>query len=308
MFKSVINSLLKSLFFTALILLYSCANQATKEAEEAPIEFSFVFMTDIHLQPERNAVEGFSTAISEVNEIDPDFVITGGDLIMDALGQTYGRADSLYSLYDSSLKEFSVPVYNTLGNHEIYGWYESGGADRDHPDFGKKMFENRIGKRFYSFDHKGWHFIILDSVDEDGKGGYRGWITDDQIEWLRNDIDTINAKTPIVVSVHIPFITTEAQILRGSLAANYAGEVIGNSKEVLELFKDKNLKLVLQGHLHYLEELYVFGTSFITGGAVSGAWWKGPYLGTDEGFLLVSIEGNDFCWEYVNFGWKAEIN
>ena len=56
-------------------------------------EFTFVFMTDIHLQSEKHAVDGFLQAIDSVNELNPDFVITGGDLIMDALGQPYRRAD-----------------------------------------------------------------------------------------------------------------------------------------------------------------------------------------------------------------------
>jgi phosphodiesterase/alkaline phosphatase D-like protein len=42
-------------------------------------------MTDMHLQPERNAVEGYRRAIKTVNNLNPAFVITGGDLIYDAL-------------------------------------------------------------------------------------------------------------------------------------------------------------------------------------------------------------------------------
>ena len=82
-----------------LLLLNSCNNQKKDEHAEGDDNFTFVFMTDIHLQPERNAIEGFNQAIDSVNKLNPDFVITGGDLIMDALGQSFERSDSLYNFY-----------------------------------------------------------------------------------------------------------------------------------------------------------------------------------------------------------------
>jgi Icc protein len=233
-------------------------------------------------------------------------VVTGGDLIMDALGQSYDRADSLYNIYTAMQKEFNMPVYNTPGNHEVYGWYEKSGADANNPEYGKKMFEKRIGPRYQRFDYKGWIFLLLDSVVKDGEGGYEGGIDSVQIHWLKDQLSQIPDESPIVISTHIPFITTEAQILRGSTAANERGEVVVNSMEVIDLFKDHNLKLVLQGHLHYYETLFVFGTNYITGGAVSGAWWRGPYLGTEEGFLALQVKGNEISWEYIDDGWEVE--
>jgi predicted MPP superfamily phosphohydrolase len=58
----------------ALLILSSCGKKKKSDS------FSFVFMTDIHLTYERNAVPGFKQAIAKVNELRPDFVITGGDL------------------------------------------------------------------------------------------------------------------------------------------------------------------------------------------------------------------------------------
>ena len=36
--------------------------------------------------------------------------------------------------------------------------------------------ENRITKRYYSFDYKGWHFIILDGVEVTENRRYRDYI------------------------------------------------------------------------------------------------------------------------------------
>lgn len=283
-------------------MLTGCCPEKTPEKPES---FSFVFMTDIHLQPEGNAVNGFQAAIDSVNKLDPDFVITGGDLIMDALGVSYERADSLYNLYDSLLASLHMPVYNTMGNHEVYGIYKESEADPDHPEFAEKMFEKRLGDRYYSFDHKGWHFMILDAIEEPGDY-YIGEIDSIQIEWIRKDLEKLDAATPIVLSTHIPFITAVTQIRKGSMAANTPGLVISNTKEILELFDGHNLKLVLQGHLHILEDIYINGIHFITGGAVSGAWWSGPYQGTQEGFILLETGKDDLSWQYFDYGWEVE--
>ncbi|MCU0369798.1 MAG: metallophosphoesterase [Bacteroidales bacterium] len=300
--KSLILSNL--IIFGIIFLIVSC-NTTQPPAEKPANEFTFAFLTDIHVQPEKNAEAGFRAAISKVNELNPDFVITGGDLVMDALGQSFGRADSLYVLYSAMLKEFNMPVFNTLGNHEVYGWYAISKADTNHPEYGKQMFQKRIGPRYQRIDAEGWIFLILDSVVKDGQGGYEGGIDAEQLQWIKEQIANIPKETPIVISTHIPFLTTEAQVLRGSTAANERGEVVVNAKEVIDLFKDHNLKLVLQGHLHYYETLHVFGTDYVTGGAVSAAWWEGPYLGTEEGFLLVKVKEGDLSWKYIDYGWQV---
>jgi len=48
---------------------------------------------------------------------------------MDALGQTYGRSDSLYNLYEETIKNLEMPIYHTMGNHEVFGLYERSGID-----------------------------------------------------------------------------------------------------------------------------------------------------------------------------------
>jgi len=286
-------------------LQFSCSHPGKDTA------FTFVFMTDIHLQPEENALAGLTKAIETVNRLNPDFVITGGDLVMDVMEQKFDRADMLYHLYVKTHEKFKMPVYNTLGNHELFGIYEKSGIDPSHPEYGKKMFSKRIGKTYYSFDYKGWHFMILDSigitVGETGKKTYRGFIDNEQMEWIKGDLAKVKKDTPIVISTHIPFITSMTQIYGGSLDGNKENIVVNNSKEVLDMFKEHNLKLVLQGHLHMLEDIYVKGIHFITGGAVCGNWWEGVYKETEEGFLLIDVkkETDTFDWEYIDYGWEA---
>ena len=301
-----INFFRKLTVFAAIFFFIGCSGSLIHTRQQQDYDFSFVFMTDIHLTPERNGVQGFKKAIKTANNLAPDFVITGGDLIMNAIEQPYERADSLYNLYIEISKKFTMPVYNTLGNHEIFGLYETSGVDPTHPEYGKKMYLKRIGKRYYSFDHKGWHFMVLDSLGETEDRKYKGVVDSVQMEWIKDDLLRVDKDVPIVISVHIPFITVAAQLREGPFAEIKENKVINNSKEVLNLFRDHNLKLVLQGHLHFLEDVYVNGIHFITGGAVSAAWWRGPNDGLEEGYLVVYVKGKEFDWEYFDYGWDAQ--
>ncbi|NWG27617.1 MAG: metallophosphoesterase [Ignavibacteriaceae bacterium] len=276
--------------------------------DEKNESFKVAFLTDIHVQKELNAERGFLSAINKVNEINPDFVITGGDLIMDALNQSYERSDSLFNLYSSLCDSFNMPVYNTIGNHDVFGLYKTSGVDTTHPEYGKKLYINRLGdgKSYSSFDHKGWHFILLDAIEFTPERKYIGGISQSQIDWIKTDLARLDKKTPIVLSTHIPFISVSKQILEGSTAALTEVIVVKNSKEILALFEGYNLKLVLQGHLHIVEEIIFKETHFITGGAVSGNWWKGSHYGFEEGFVIIEFYESDFNWEYIDYGWEVK--
>jgi 3',5'-cyclic AMP phosphodiesterase CpdA len=297
------TALVQSIFLLTFLTIFNHYPQTTTDHLSS---FSFVFCTDIHVQHERNAAKGFSQVIDSINKLQPAFVITGGDLIMDALGQTYERADSLYALYQEKLKRFEMPVHNTMGNHEIYGIYKKSGADSLHPEYGEKMFEKRLGKSYYSFEHGSWKFMILNSIEDTKRDKYIGLVDEKQIEWIKNELAATDSSTPLVISTHIPFITAFMQKYSGSTAANDSGLVVVNSKEVLDLFKGYNLKLVLQGHLHTVEDIFIDGIHFITGGAVSARWWTGPNMGFEEGFMLINVKGEDFDWKYVDYSWEIE--
>jgi 3',5'-cyclic-AMP phosphodiesterase len=290
-----------------IIFFLAGCDQQTEYTGITDEGYSFAFITDIHLQPERNAPQGFSLAIDTLNALNPDFVITGGDLIMDALGQSYERSDSLYNLYQESAGKLKMPVYNTIGNHEIYGIYHKSNADRQHPEFGEKMFEKRLGRSYYSFNHKGWHFMILNSIEEAEEGdAYEGRVDSVQMDWIREDLRNVDPETPIIISTHIPMATSFYEVFENPLYDVRRSDVVVNTPEVLQLFENHNLKLVLQGHLHILEEIKLRGITFVTAGAVSGRWWRGAHYGVEEGFVMVNLSGDDFDWEYVDYGWEVQ--
>jgi 3',5'-cyclic AMP phosphodiesterase CpdA len=290
--------------FIVLIIFFS--DSGCKREKKDRDTFGVAFITDIHLQPELNAVAGFEKVLDTINILKPDFIITGGDLIMDALATPFERVDSLFNLYSKTIRRADMPVYNTIGNHELYGIYRASGADPLDPGYGDKIYEQRLGESYYSFIHNGWKFMVLNSIEAAGRDGYVGLIDSAQILWIKEELTRTDPATPIVISTHIPFITAMTQRESGSTVANDSSLVVYNSRQVIDLFKNHNLKLVLQGHLHIVEDVFVDGVHYITGGAVSGRWWKGPYLWSEEGFLYLRFGKEDFTWEYVDYGWEPE--
>jgi Icc protein len=269
--------------------------------------FSFVFMTDIHLQPEKNAIQGFQKAIDAANNLNADFVITGGDNIMDALAQNWERSNYLYNLFDSMVAKFKMPVYTTIGNHDLFGVYEQSGIQPSHSEYGKKMYENRVSDLYYAFDFKGWHFIILDAIGITNERNYRGYVDSLQIEWLKNELKQTGKDKPVIISIHIPLLSVESHIALGPTEAFKNNSIVNNANEIRDVFKGHNIKLVLQGHTHFLEDILYNGIHYVTGGAVSGSVWNGKRYEMEEGFLYIRIKKNNaFSWEYIDYGWESK--
>nr|MBI1230388.1 metallophosphoesterase [Cytophagales bacterium] len=267
---------------------------------ESDSSFTFAFLTDIHLKPEMNAPVGFQMAIDKVNELNPDFVLSGGDQVYDVMRGNQERSDSLFTLYKEMSKGFNMPVYNTVGNHDLFGIYAESPEDESHPDYKYGMFERYFGDTYYSFDHKGWHFIVLNSLDVTEDKRYKSIVHSDQLIWLKRDLEKVASKTPIVVVTHIPLVTARTQVT-GS------GQQVENASAVFSMLENHNLKLVLQGHIHWKEYGHVNDRfHFITGGSIAGNGWKGRRHNTKEGFVLIKVTGSTLTWEYLDHGWEAK--
>ena len=174
-------------------------------------------------------------------------------------------------------------------------------ADGESDKTGYKMFERLLGPSRVSFDHKGIHFIILNSLEPDEKGAYS--VGPEQLEWLREDLERIGGKTPVVVSLHVPMLSLYYPVVEGTFKGY---DMVADTKRVVDLLGGYNVKVVLQGHQHIHEEIRERNLWFVTGGAISASWWSGPLAETEEGYMLVHVANDDsFTWEYVDYGWDA---
>jgi Icc protein len=269
-------------------------------------DFTFLFITDTHLQPELNAAQGCDQCFKKARTIKSDFVLQGGDHVFDALQVNRSRATSVFDLYAKTEQDLGTKIYHTIGNHDCFGIYSSSGVAESDPLYGKKMFEERFGKTYYSFDHKGVHFIVLDSIGITSDRLYEGRVDQAQLDWLKSDLGGLPPSMPIIVSVHIPLVTAfYSYVPVPEPEPKHHGLSVVNAYEVIALFEGHNVLGVLQGHTHINEKVMWKGVPYITSGAVSGNWWHGTRMGTPEGFTVVRVEQGKLSTTYETYGFRS---
>lgn len=270
-------------------------------------DFDFLFFTDTHLQPELDAARGCAMAFLNMRGSNAAFAIQGGDHIFDALSVPKSRSLSLFDLYDKTQQDLGLKVYHTIGNHDVVGLFQESGIAPSDPLYGKKYFRDHIGKTYYSFDAKGVHFIVLDSIYITPDRHYEGRIDAEQLAWLKSEFAGLAATTPVVVISHIPLVTAYTNYNDEVVAANSRPHqlAVANTNQVFPLFQGHNVLAVLQGHTHVNERVEWQGVPYITSGAVSGNWWHGTHLGTPEGYTVVSVRGGKLTTRYETYGFKS---
>lgn len=221
--------------------------------------------------------------------------ITLGDIMYDDL--------SLYDRYNAIVSEIGIPFYNVPGNHD---------ENYDSPDdrHALETFKRHFGPNYYSFDYGKVHFVVLDDVEylgknEKGNPHYQGKIGEKQLTWLKNDLSFVPEDRLIVLTMHIPLVTTYGD---GSAINVTDRELLFN-----ELMDRKHV-LALAGHMHTLEHNFIGPELGWQGeqplhqlicAAVSGTWWAGmkdergiPIAdqrdGTPNGYHIFRFEGTSY--------------
>ncbi len=277
------------------------------EAIQKP-SFSFVHITDTHIQPELGAILGVGKAFKAVRSLKEKiaFGLVGGDLVMDAAFVSKQRAEDVFDLWSRASEDLSFPLHYSVGNHDVFNLHATGKPESQNADYGKGLWMNRLklDRSYNSFDHQGWRFVLLDSVGITPSGSYEGFIDEEQIKWLKE----LLAKTPktmaMVFLTHFPIFTAFMFYTTSTTAALPPSLVVKNGKAFFDLIQGYNVKAVFQGHTHVLEEIDYLGVKYITGGAICGDWWKGYRLGVHpEGFIVATVKGGELTWRYQNYGW-----
>lgn len=285
--------------------LVSCG-RASWPARGSGKTLRLVFYTDVHARTEWETPVALAQATQAINASKPDLVLAGGDLITDGFQSSAATVAPRWDVYVKMHQGIEADVYPAIGNHDLVAAIpEDGTPPAADP---RAVFRQRLAveRTFYAFDAAGYHFFVLDSIEViGGELKYRGWIGEEQQEWLRSELSRLPRTTPLVVVLHIPLLTTFFGATKGTTFSAPPNRVVVNNQEVLKLFAEHNLVLVLQGHLHAKELIRWRDTTFITGGAICGKWWRGDWFGTREGFNMVTLSGDRVDWEYREYGWTA---
>jgi Icc protein len=275
-------------------------------AGRVPGSFDFVFFTDTHLEPELDAPRGCDMCFRKIAGIKSDFAIMGGDHVYDALGVDGTRAGAVFDLYKKTEQVLQMPLHHAIGNHDVFGILTKSGVAPSDPAYGKKLYEDRIGRTYYSFDHKGYHFVVLDSIQPTEDRLWEGRVDDKQLSWLADDLKSAGPHAPVIVTVHVPLVTAFTTYTeKDGIERKYNTLTVANALQVLAAFEGRNVIAVLQGHTHVNEVVEYKNTKYITSGAVCGNWWHGPRMGHAEGFTVVSVRAGKISTRYETYGFKS---
>ncbi|MDR4507684.1 MAG: metallophosphoesterase [Candidatus Brocadiaceae bacterium] len=247
---------LKTAVTTGILVASSgCASQYSQSlAEQVEIkqgteEFMFAYISDSHLLDrgkEHRFARSLIKAVEDVNAMDPqpDFVLYGGDLAQ------LGLREEL-TLGKEIIAELKPKVHMMVGEHD---WYFDMG----------EAWKEFFGNPTYSFDHKGIHFIVLNSVivedywsetnmspmdrmlfmaQLDNPKGRPFTVGKEQRGWLSNDLSSVKKDTPVVIFSHSPlykyykswnFWTDDAEEVQGLLSPFETVTVLhGHTHQVL---------------------------------------------------------------------------
>jgi Icc protein len=250
-------------------------------AEPGREGFTFAYISDSHLYDKTvndRFVNALMRAVDDVNAMSPqpDFVFYGGDLAQ--LGQPREL-----ELGAQILKSVKAPLRMMVGEHD---WYL---------DMGDK-WKSLFGAPTYSFDHKGVHCVVLNSVVEkdfwtarkltpmqrmrtvaglDNAEQSAFSVGDVQRTWLRDNLKAISSNTPVIVFSHSPLY----KLYR---PWNFWTEDAEQVQDILKRFKSV---VVFHGHTHQLLTNRIGNIHFH--GFLSTAW---PWPYAPEGLPLLNLQ------------------
>lgn len=131
-----------------------------------PRNFQFAIVTD---RTKKHHPRVFAEAVKKLNLLQPEFVISIGDLI-EGYSEDSGQWALEWTEFQGKLQQLQMPFFYVPGNHDL--------ANPRMADNWKRKF----GRTFYEFRYHDVLFVALNSEDPPDSKPYR--IGPEQIQWL----------------------------------------------------------------------------------------------------------------------------
>ena len=201
----------------------------------------------------------------------------------------------LFDDYERATARLGIPFVQVVGNHDLD---LQAGSDLG----ATETFERRFGPRYYSFDRGQVHYVVLDDVFFYG-GGYIGYVDDDQLTWLANDLALVERGRPVVAFMHIPLYSTLNE-RQGRGGGEPSVSLAVTNRDVVYRLLESYGALALTGHIHESDLIARGGVTERNHGTVCGAWWTGGicYDGTPNGYGAYDVRGAEIRWRYKATG------
>lgn len=214
-----------------------------KAHSSATASFSFVQISDSHIGFNKAANQDVTgtlkIAMDKINHlpIQPELLLHTGDISQSSKPGEFDIAQQI--IKGARVGEtFYVP-----GEHDT--------ASDDGALYLERFGKGTVGKGWYSFNHKGVHFIGLNNVLQIDAMGKLG---SEQLSWLKSDLSALSSSTPIVIFAHIPLWMVYPQWGWGT----------EDGAEALSYLKRFGSVTVLNGHIHQVVQKVEGNVAFHT--------------------------------------------
>jgi hypothetical protein len=194
-------------------------------------DFVFAQISDSHIgfskDANKDVVSTLQSALGRIQALPvaPDFLIHTGDLTH------LSKPEEFDTLQQVLISSNVGQVFYVPGEHDVL-------AD-DGRQYLDRFGRGTKGEGWFSFDHKGVHFIGLVNVVNLKAGGL-GNLGSEQLGWLEQDLKGRSSSTPIVVFAHIPLWSVYPEWGWGT----------DDGAQALGYLKRFGSVTVLNGHIH----------------------------------------------------------
>jgi hypothetical protein len=223
--------------------VFAATAKAAGAGAHAGSGFSFVQISDSHIGFNKAANQDVSgtlkLAIGKINTLaaPPDLLLHTGDITQSSKPAEFDTAQQIIKEAKAG-ETFYVP-----GEHDI--------ATDDGAQYKERFGKGTMGNGWYSFQHKGVHFVGLNNCLQIDAMGNLG---PEQLRWLKDDLGAVSASTPIVVFAHIPLWMVYPQWGWGTQ----------DGAEALSYLKRFGSVTVLNGHIHQIVQKVEGNVAFHT--------------------------------------------
>ena len=198
-----------------------------KSNGEGVTPFSFIQLSDAHVgfngPPDPLGTKAFERAVEMINALpeQPDLVLFTGDLTHDTEEKDV-HAQRIKQFLEISKGLKVGKIMHVPGEHDA-------GLD------GGAMYRDFLKDTYYSFDHRGVHFIALDNVSRS-----KPEVGPEQLAWLKKDLAHFPKTAPIIVFTHRPLFDLKPEW----------EWFTSDGDEVMNVLAPYENVTVLYGHIH----------------------------------------------------------
>ncbi len=236
-------------------------------------------------------LDSLRRAAADIRRTAADGIPTFGVVCGDIIGDIY-HSPSFFEPVRDALAQSGVPFFYVVGNHDLDQGVRSN-------DGARRSFKAVFGPTYYSFNLGRVHYVVLDDSFLLARSYlYVGYLEEQQLRWLEQDLAQVAAGSTVVACMHIPTWSRAAR--NKEWGKEEINKVLNNRKALYELLKPYRAH-IMSAHEHYNENYTLQDGIFEHVHApLSTLFWQAPWSmdGVPAGYGVYDMDAEQVSWYY----------